>query len=266
MSSIDIPATSGIYRITCTANGRFYIGSAVNLQRRWRVHQHYLSHGTHQNQHLQRAFDKHGSESIVFEIVEFILPAFLLEREQYYLDKLQPFGKKGFNIDRVAGSRMGHECSAATREKLRLANFGKTYGEETRRIHSEQGRARTHRQESKELIRLARLGTKRSVETCERLSISHLGIKQSAEHIENRRQASLGHEVSQTTRDKLSSKMSDAKDASKKTLIVISPDGVEQTIHGVGKFCKEHGLNHSALIQVAKGKHPHHKRWTARYP
>src|SRR6266568_1460049 len=231
MSSIDIPATSGIYRITCTANGRFYIGSAVNLQRRWRVHQHYLSHGTHQNQHLQRAFDK-----------------------------------KGFNIDRVAGSRMGHECSAATREKLRLANFGKTYGEETRRIHSEQGRARTHRQESKELIRLARLGTKRSVETCERLSISHLGIKQSAEHIENRRQASLGHEVSQTTRDKLSSKMSDAKDASKKTLIVISPDGVEQTIHGVGKFCKEHGLNHSALIQVAKGKHPHHKRWTARYP
>src|SRR6476469_2853915 len=127
----DIPFSSGIYRITCTSNGRIYIGSAVNLRGRWRVHSHHLRHDTHHSITLQRAWNKYGEEAFAFDVLELVLPAFLLEREQYWLDTLLPFDDNGYNINRTAGSRQGMQVSLAAREKLRLANLGKKQSEET---------------------------------------------------------------------------------------------------------------------------------------
>lgn len=266
MDETPIPATSGIYRITCVPTGKFYIGSAINLQKRWREHRHYLKHGTHNNPKMQRAWNKYGEQSFVFETVELVLIPFLLEREQYWFDKLSPFGDKGFNIDRIAGSRYGTTVSPETREKLRLANLGKTYSEETKRIHSEQGKLRKQSEATKEKVRLIRLGTKRSTESRERSRMSHLGQKHSLETKEKMSQARMGHATSDETRAKLSASNITGNRWRMKTLIVTSPAGETFTIHGIGQFCKEHGLNRSALIQVAKGKTPHHKGWTARYP
>src|SRR5438874_11200738 len=47
-----IPSTSGIYKITCTANKRIYIGSAVNLQHRKNCHFYDLRQNRHHSQHL----------------------------------------------------------------------------------------------------------------------------------------------------------------------------------------------------------------------
>src|SRR6266705_1935061 len=46
---------SGIYQITCTANGKIYIGSAANLHRRQRIHYCELQQNKHYNPHLQNA-------------------------------------------------------------------------------------------------------------------------------------------------------------------------------------------------------------------
>jgi hypothetical protein len=160
----------------------------------------------------------------------------------------------------------GKIATTATRQKLRDANLGKKHSEETKRKRAEAGRGRTHSAETKEKVRLIRLGTKRSPESRERSRASHLGKKDSLETIEKKRLKLFGHPVSEETRAKISASNVTSNTWRMKTLIVTSPDGETSTIHGVGKFCKEHGLNHSALIQVAKGRAPHHKGWSAHYP
>ncbi len=239
MDAHSIPATSGIYRIVHVVTGRMYIGSAVNLLRRKRRHFTELRNNKHQNAKLQRAFNKYGEDAFLFEIIEFILPPFLLEREQYWLDKLKPFDNKGFNIALNAqASYLGLTHSAATREK----------------------------------VRLIRLGTKRSPESCERSRISHLGYKQSEETKERRRIAKLGYTPSAETRTKMSTTQKGRpKDPEKyasqmRTLIVIAPDDTEHIVHGVKRFCREHNLNQSALMRVAKGKQSNHKGFKARFP
>ena len=266
MSSADIPSTSGIYRIACLATGKLYIGSAINLSNRRRVHLHHLRQNKHHSITLQRAWNKHGEENFLFEVIELVLPAFLLEREQYWLDTLKPFGEHGYNVNRVAGSRIGMMHSPETREKLRLANLGKTYSEETKRKHSESGKRRTQSEVTKEKVRLANLGQKRSEVARESMRKAQLGKKQSESTIEKRRLAQMGRIHTPETRIKNSASNVIANEWRMKTLIVTSPQGETFTIHGVGRFCKEHSLNHSALIQVAKGKVSHHKGWKAKYP
>src|SRR5579859_5751742 len=101
----DIPNVSGIYRITCTTNGMFYIGSAVNLYRRWVTHRSDLRNNKHRNPKMQRAFNKYGEEAFAFEVLELVLlPEMLIAREQHYFDTMKPFGKRGYNIAKVAGS------------------------------------------------------------------------------------------------------------------------------------------------------------------
>jgi group I intron endonuclease len=269
MNTSSFPVASGIYCIRHLESGKRYIGSAVNLARRQRVHLHHLRHSTHHSITLQRAWDKYGENAFSFEIVELILTPFLLEREQHWLDKFQCFNPaKGYNIDRIAGSRIGHSPSPETREKLRQANLGKKYSEETKRKHSEQGKTRTQSPETREKVRLIRLGTKRSPETCEKLRLASLGRKQSEETKEKRRISSLGKTMSEDARARIraTNAVHPSHVKRMKTLIVTSPEGEVFTIHGIGKFCKEHGLAHSALMQVAKGNVTHHKGWKARYP
>lgn len=120
-SSSDIPAVSGIYRIVCTITGKFYIGSTTNLQRRYREHFNELCRRVHCNRKLQNAWDKHGPEAFAFEIIEFVLPPFLLEREQYWIDKLKP----SFNLAPVAGSALGVKRTPEHIEKIRQALLGR---------------------------------------------------------------------------------------------------------------------------------------------
>ncbi len=123
-----LPPTSGIYKITCTASGKFYIGSATSIAARWSAHQCFLRQGKHQNNYLQRSWNKHGADAFVCEVVELVLAPCLIEREQYYLDTLKPFGKRGFNLAPRAGSIYGIKLgplSDAHRKAVSLSLRGK---------------------------------------------------------------------------------------------------------------------------------------------
>lgn len=99
---------SGIYKITCLGNNKIYIGSASSTKAkskskkgffcRWSHHLRQLKQNKHHNKPMQNAYNKYGEENFVFEILEFCEPHLCIKREQYYLDLLQPFGEKGFNI------------------------------------------------------------------------------------------------------------------------------------------------------------------------
>lgn len=60
----------GIYKIINIVSNSFYIGSAVNLQRRKARHFSELRKGKHNNRHLQRAWDKYGEQAFVFVVLE----------------------------------------------------------------------------------------------------------------------------------------------------------------------------------------------------
>lgn len=49
-----------------------------------------------------------------------------------------------------------------------------------------------------------------------------------------------------------------------KTWIVTSPDGIEQTIVSLHKFCKENGLLNPCMFGVLKGRATHHRGWKVR--
>jgi group I intron endonuclease len=59
-----------IYRITNMANGKYYIGSADSFARREWQHKYDLRRGVHKNPRLQAAWDKHGPDMFVFEVIE----------------------------------------------------------------------------------------------------------------------------------------------------------------------------------------------------
>ena len=59
-----------------------------------------LNKNIHGNAHLQRAWDKYGESNFKFEIIEECEPVVRFEREQFYLNTLNPFDENGYNIVR----------------------------------------------------------------------------------------------------------------------------------------------------------------------
>lgn len=220
-----ITRTSGIYKITCTANGRFYIGSSNNCERRWITHRRDLRGQYHRNPHLQRAFNQYSEKCFTFEVIENVFVDTLLEREQYWLDTLQPFSPNGFNIAIKADSGMrGRKASLETRAKLSAVRKGFVFSDE-RNLK----------------ISLAKRGIKRSPETCAKIGA-----------------ASKGRKFDLERNDKI-------RAANSRSYVVTNPDGAETPITNLKKFCREHGLDAATMSTVANGKRKHHKGWRCKH-
>ena len=77
--------TSGVYQILNTVNGKPYVGSSANIERRWSVHRHALSKGTHHSVKLSRAYAKHGADAFAFSVLETCEPELNIARELYWI-------------------------------------------------------------------------------------------------------------------------------------------------------------------------------------
>jgi predicted GIY-YIG superfamily endonuclease len=109
----------GIYKISSKIDDRLYIGStALTFNERWRRHMNALIGQYHHNHKLQNFFNKYGLETLEFEKLEKFDDNFsasdrlemVQKLEQKWLDKVKPFGKKGFNLQSsVSGGRPGVE-------------------------------------------------------------------------------------------------------------------------------------------------------------
>lgn len=172
--------TSGIYQIRNQLNGKRYIGSSVNLRKRWYVHLSRLRSGQHPNPYLQAAFRKYGETAFEFSVLEHANPENLIEHEQHYLDTLGP----EYNIAPTAGSCLGCRRSPETRRKISEALRGHTVTQETRQKISE-----GHRGE-----RNWNYGKARSAETKRKIS----------EAMSGDRNPNYGKHPSEQTRAKLS--------------------------------------------------------------
>lgn len=84
-----MPKICGIYRIT-SPSGSFYIGSSMHVRARWSQHKRELRNGTHHNKPLQRAAEKYGVDTFVFELMSECDRATLRDVEQVALDLHKP--------------------------------------------------------------------------------------------------------------------------------------------------------------------------------
>lgn len=76
----------GIYKIINAVNNKFYVGSAVDFEKRKARHLWRLRRGDHVNKHLQAAFNKYGESSFIFVLVEHVpVDADILAAENKWL-------------------------------------------------------------------------------------------------------------------------------------------------------------------------------------
>ena len=108
----------GVYYITNTANNKIYIGSSVNIGKRFIRHRNALNKGNHENSHLQRAWITYGIESFSFSMLcEAQSAQEARAIEQQHLDQLTP--GTSYNISKNACGASFGEDNPAKRDDVR---------------------------------------------------------------------------------------------------------------------------------------------------
>ena len=196
---------SVIYKIRNKINNKIYVGSAINFKNRVKVHKHRLRNNIHHSPRLQNSWNKHGGENFLFEVLEICEKDNLINREQYYIDLLNPW----FNICKIAGSSLGVKHTDEAKLNMSKAQIGKTMSDDAKKKISESHKGMKHSQQTKENIRNVNLGKKQLKETIEKrvqkntgrkntektklkMSKTHTGKKMSKESVEKTRLANIG--------------------------------------------------------------------------
>jgi group I intron endonuclease len=123
---------SGVYVIEHVASGRRYVGSAVDVGKRWKEHRRQLATGRHHSPHLQRAWNKHGETAFAFHVIAWCPREHLIACEQMLIDGLRP----AFNCSPTAGSQLGYRHRPETRQKM-SASRAKDWSPMRGRHHTE---------------------------------------------------------------------------------------------------------------------------------
>lgn len=129
----------GIYQIRNLVTGRVYIGqTGERFLRRYWHHRWKLMHGEHDNPYLQKAFQRYGTDSFVFEVLAVLDDKDLLDSEEIrYID----LAEKKYNICRGGGGLRGYRMKEETKALIGDANrkhmLGKKHTEETKQKMSQ---------------------------------------------------------------------------------------------------------------------------------
>ena len=111
---LNIKDKGGVYMFFNLINGNFYIGSSINLTRRFRIH---LNSVDSVKLPLPLAINKYGPNNFVFLILKYCdrIENICLGLEQYYIDLYKP----KYNLLKIAGASMGFKYSPQTLAKLK---------------------------------------------------------------------------------------------------------------------------------------------------
>ena len=121
----------GVYKITNTITGDFYIGSSKDVKQRWACHKCQSTWKNCPNNTMYLDMQRYGTDSFVFEILEEVEPEHLKEKEQYFIETLKPtynnYNAKGLNIERYKDYQKSdkykdYQKSDKRKESLKKAN------------------------------------------------------------------------------------------------------------------------------------------------
>lgn len=190
----------GIYSIKNLVTNQLYIGSAININNRFRTHLCNLRKNKHENLKLQRSWNKYGESNFRFqaeEIVENKKDLVKIEQEWFnVLWESTPL----FNICKEAGSRLGTSHSDETKEQIRKKKLGQKHSIDTLVLFSN-----TRKKENNSFY-----GKKHTKESKEKMSHSRnpnfspfKGKKHTEEAKLKNAQARLGKKMSESTKQKM---------------------------------------------------------------
>lgn len=87
----------GIYCITNSANGKSYIGKSNDIDRRRTQHFSALGNNEHDNEEMQKDYNKYGNDCFEFSVLETVEDEYKLDYiEDYYIKKFDSF-VNGYN-------------------------------------------------------------------------------------------------------------------------------------------------------------------------
>lgn len=148
---------SGIYKIQSRIKPeRIYIGSSINIYKRWGDHNTDLLKNRHGNSRLQNHYNKYGESDLQFSVLCGCEVSEIIKNEQFFIEGYNPY----FNICKIAGNTLG-----------------KMHSEESKRKMSESKKGHKVSDETKAKMSVARKGSKRSEETKLKMSVKAMGNK-----------------------------------------------------------------------------------------
>lgn len=160
-----------LYKILNKNTGKAYIGQTVNEPRvRFSYHRQRLKKGTHDNEYLQRSFNKHGIDSFMFYTILKTddLESLNLYEEQFIKILRATDRNFGYNI-RPGGLNTKH--SEETKKKISLAGMGRPKTENEVNLLRERSKGNTWG-------KLGR-GIAKSEETKNKMSLAKQGVENS---------------------------------------------------------------------------------------
>lgn len=180
----ELRHSSGIYAIISIIDDKIYVGSSIKLKYRFVKHFNELALNRHHSRYLQFAYNKHGRSNFIVTVIEYCEIDKLLEREQYWLDKLCCFAPWGYNHCVVSGSPLGIKRSEET--KLRMSAAQKTrkpMSDITKQRMSISAKMKTTiTEETRLAMSTSQRGRKHSEETKAKIANAHKGKSKSEEH------------------------------------------------------------------------------------
>lgn len=132
----------GIYGIQNTVTGRWYVGSSIELSKRFGRHLWELRQGRHHSQKLQRSFNKHGEAAFRFTVLLFCA--------KEHLDLFEHRAIQAYRSS-LDGYNVAHEPKGGFMR-------GRKWPEETKAARIEAMKQFTHTDESKKRIKDALAG------------------------------------------------------------------------------------------------------------
>ena len=142
---------SGVYKITNTITGDFYIGSSKDVKRRWAAHKIPSTWNKYPNNQMYHDMKNYGVDKFEFQILEEAEIEQLKETEQQFIEILKPTyndrNANGWNIERRKETKNKYEKTDKRKESHRKAcnkydNQLCLYNGETLTLHALSGRFR----------------------------------------------------------------------------------------------------------------------------
>jgi group I intron endonuclease len=157
----------GVYKITSPSR-RVYIGSSVDIKRRFRVYQHINK--TKKQIRLHNSFKKYGINNHIFEIIMECDKDNLYYWENYYGEKYDVLSINGLNLSLPKLNSVYGGHSEETKLKIKNSHLGKKFTEEHKIKLSETKKkttigsnnsfyGKTHTEEFKKYMSDSRIGS-----------------------------------------------------------------------------------------------------------
>jgi group I intron endonuclease len=245
-------AVAGIYGICNLVNGKWYVGSSLNIFKRLLAHRARLNAGEHPNPHLQSSFRHYGINAFTCEILQSIHDSKekLLELEKIWINRLNAL-TSGYNLRKDASSNAGMVMSQGTRTKM-----------------SESRKAYLSLPGSRDKIRQTMLSLPPEI-LCQGLrgrTPWNKGMKMSDEFRQKVSVGHMGQVISDENKNKLRKRLLESPISAPVAYTFIHPvHGIRSGIN-VLQFCKQWNLPQGDIMGVRSGRLLSCGGWSLEHP